>query len=258
MAKTTLHRPARVPDPQAATGRASVHNHRGSPDPAAGFSRLACARQRHSRPSQTESTRTLRILRPWRKFSPDAYGESASGYLLVGEAPGRVSWQKARRFTGPAGLLIRRALAAVGHPRYRHLEDLFYMTDAVKCHPAPSGPMPLSVKPEGNRSPRPRELRACSPYLRRELHILRPNVIVTFGKQAAQSVEAAVALCATTPEMAGWSPVRIVFPHPSPRNQRTILQSYPSMRAFERAITSTFRKLINRLEAAHPAWTLKR
>ncbi|MGH7165223.1 MAG: hypothetical protein ACREIS_06835, partial [Nitrospiraceae bacterium] len=48
-------------------------------------------------------------MKPWRQFRPEAYGDRSSGYLLVGEAPGHVSLMKGRRFTGPAGMLIRRA-----------------------------------------------------------------------------------------------------------------------------------------------------
>jgi uracil-DNA glycosylase family 4 len=160
--------------------------------------------------------------------------------LLVGEAPGRISWENRRRFTGPAGLLIRRALRAVGHPRVRDLEDLFYMTDAVKCHPAPLGNL------GANRSPKLAEVRACAPYLSRELLVLKPQVIVTFGKQATEAIGRALGQSQNTD---GWSPRLIAFPHPSPRNQQTILKSYPSMRAFERAVTQAFRGLIAQLEA---------
>ena len=49
-------------------------------------------------------------------------------------------------------MLIRRALRAVGSPRYADLEDLFYITDVVKCHPAPSR------NEASNRSPRRSEI----------------------------------------------------------------------------------------------------
>jgi uracil-DNA glycosylase family 4 len=185
------------------------------------------------------------------------YGHAATGYLLVGEAPGYVSWRKRRRFTGQAGMLIRRALWTVGHPRYRDLEDLFYMTDIVKCHPA------ASANPSSNRSPRRVEVDACSIYLLRELQVLRPSVIVTFGKAAAESVtrvlkQAAGPIesasvtgqagdCPSVSRCMGQTEV-IPFPHPSPRNQVTILKRYPSMRAFEEAVVRTFRRLIARLE----------
>lgn len=177
-------------------------------------------------------------MKPWRRFGPDASGTAGTGYLLVGEAPGHVSWKQGRRFTGPAGQLIRRALRQVGHPRYRDLEDLFYMTDTVKCHPA------ALANPSANRAPKRAEVRACACYLSRELAILRPAVVVTFGKAAERAVTEAV-----EQEVGLKRPMRLLaFPHPSPRNQRTILKAYPSMSAFERAIARTFRSLIGQLE----------
>ncbi len=160
---------------------------------------------------------------------------------MVGEAPGFVSWKKRRRFTGPAGMLIRRALWQVAHPRYRDLEDLFYMTDVVKCHPASPD------NPASNRSPRRAEIETCSAYLIRELRLLTPSVVVTFGKAAAEAVRRAVP-AANVQER----PLRIIaFPHPSPRNQWTILKQYPSMQAFEDTITETFRRLISQLDTPH-------
>ncbi len=180
-------------------------------------------------------------MKPWRQFRPEAYGDRSTGYLLVGEAPGHISLIKGRRFTGPAGMLIRRALQSVGDPRYRDLEDLFYMTDVVKCHPAPA------ANPATNRSPRRTEVQTCSSYLLQELEVLRPSAIVTFGKTAAEQVARALATIPLTP-----LPRLLTFPHPSPRNQLTIRKRYPSMKAFERAIAVTLRRLITRLEARSP------
>jgi len=179
-------------------------------------------------------------LKPWRQFGPDAYGTASTGCLLVGEAPGYVSWKNRRRFIGPAGLLIRRALARIGHPCYRDLEDLFYMTDAVKCHPAPAG------NPASNRSPRRSEIKNCAGYLARELAVLRPSVIVTFGKTAAEQVGRAMErVHGAAFHMA---PTLIAFPHPSPRNQVTIGKRYRSVAALERAVTRAFHRIIGQLE----------
>lgn len=178
-------------------------------------------------------------LKPWRRFGLQAYGTPSTGYLLVGEAPGYVSWKQRRRFTGPAGMLVRRALAQVAHPRYRDLEDLFYMTDVVKCHPSPPD------KQASNRAPRKAEVEACAQYLVREICVLAPSAIVTFGKAAAEGVaralDSAVGNRSSRPRI-------LQFPHPSPRNQRAILKQYGSMRAFAQALAGTFRNLIAELE----------
>lgn len=184
------------------------------------------------------SCRLCDSMSPWRRFGRTAYGNPGTGYLLVGEAPGYVSWRKRQRFTGPAGLVIRRALRQMAHPLYRTLEDLFYMTDVVKCHPARPG------RPRANRSPKQAEVSACSGYLVREIQMLPPSVIVTFGKVAAEGVGHTLTLRASSELL----PEVIAFPHPSPRNLRTILKLYPSMRAFEGALTLVFRRLIKRLE----------
>ena len=161
---------------------------------------------------------------------------------MVGEAPGYRSWSNGQRFTGPAGMLIRRALRAVGSPRYADLEDLFYITDVVKCHPAPSR------NDASNRSPRRSEIDTCLHHLVRELEVLRPDVIVTFGKVADEAIRHALELApkggvrVVPPE-----PEIIAFPHPSPRNQVTIRKHYASMEAFAQAMTDTFRALIRRL-----------
>ena len=162
---------------------------------------------------------------------------------MVGEAPGYRSWNNGRRFMGPAGVLIRQALCAVGHARYADLEDLFYITDVVKCHPA----QPLNGA--SNRSPRRAEIDTCLHHLVRELEVLRPCVIVTFGKVAAEAIPKALGLAregGMRCEPPG--PEIISFPHPSPRNQVTIQKYYPSREAFAHAMTDVFRGLIGRLE----------
>lgn len=184
-------------------------------------------------------------MNPWRQFQSDASGTRHTGYLLVGEAPGYKSWERRRRFTGPAGLLIRRALSQLAHPRYRDLEDLFYMTDVVKCHPA-SGSKLIS-----NRSPQRREVQACLGYLCREIKILQPTVIVTFGKVAAEAVRQ-VSRSSRDHVTNARSYKVISFPHPSPRNQLTIRKHYASTKAFEEALAKTFCDLIAHLEPRSP------
>ncbi|MBI5410992.1 MAG: uracil-DNA glycosylase family protein [Nitrospirae bacterium] len=132
------------------------------------------------------SCTTCPSLKPWRRSGPAASGNASTVYLLVGEAPGHVSWKKRRRFTDPAGMVLRQALMQVEHPGCRDLEDLFYMTDVVKCHPS------LPGNPASNRAPRRAERETCAHCLVRELQALFPSVIVAFGKAAADGVAQAV------------------------------------------------------------------
>ncbi len=98
--------------------------------------------------------------------------------MLVGEAPGIASVENARQWTGAGGMLLRREIRRLG----LDLEDLFYLTNAVKCWPAGPGPRPV------NRSPLRSEATRCRPFLLQEIEALRPEVIVAVGAVAARAV----------------------------------------------------------------------
>jgi DNA polymerase len=106
-------------------------------------------------------------MEPWRKHPPDSFGTTATGYVLVGQCPERRT---------PRLPLFREALAAVGDPRYRDLEDLFFLTDVVHC------------QPPGRRGPGREVVRRCSRYAELEIRVLHPRLIVTVGARAAEAV----------------------------------------------------------------------
>ncbi|MGH7255620.1 MAG: uracil-DNA glycosylase family protein, partial [Nitrospirales bacterium] len=113
----------------------------------------------------------------------------------------------------------------------------------VKCHPA------AFHNDRANRSPSGREVRACAGFLARELLVLRPRVIVTFGNRAAASVAQALASRDHGGATAwGRCPELVAFPHPSPRNIVTIRSRYRTFPAFEAHLTCTFARLIARLD----------
>lgn len=91
--------------------------------------------------------------------------------VCVGEAPGANEDLSGRPFVGAAGNLLTKILAAVDLAR----EDVF-ITNVVKH------------RPPGNRNPTPAEIAACSPYLVRQLELIKPKVIVAFGTFAAQTL----------------------------------------------------------------------
>ena len=94
------------------------------------------------------------------------FGEGGPGsrILLVGEGPGRDEDLQGRPFVGRAGELLDRMLGAIGFER-----SAVYICNVVKC------------RPPDNRTPTPEEARACLPYLRRQIELIRPAVIVTLG-----------------------------------------------------------------------------
>ena len=98
-------------------------------------------------------------------------GSPAAELVCVGEAPGETEDKTGLPFVGAAGQLLTKILAAINLRR----EDVFI------CNV-------LKHRPPGNRNPMPLEVEACSPYLVRQLEIIRPKVIVAFGTFAAQTL----------------------------------------------------------------------
>lgn len=98
-------------------------------------------------------------------------GDPKARLVCVGEAPGANEDETGRPFVGQAGGLLTKILAAVNLSR----EEVF-ITNVVKH------------RPPGNRNPAPNEIEACSPYLVRQLELIKPKVIVAFGTFAAQTL----------------------------------------------------------------------
>lgn len=96
-------------------------------------------------------------------------GDPEAPILFIGEGPGETEDQTGRPFVGRAGELLDRMIASMGLKR-----EQVFIANIVKC------------RPPGNREPAPDEVGACSGYLRRQVEIVRPPVIVTLGKPAAQ------------------------------------------------------------------------
>lgn len=105
-------------------------------------------------------------------------GPRSARVVFVGEQPGDVEDREGRPFVGPAGRVFDQALAEAGIDR-----KLTYVTNAVKH---------FSFEPRGkarlHKKPRVGEVRACAPWLRAELAVVKPDVLVLMGATAAQSI----------------------------------------------------------------------
>ncbi|MCS6875700.1 MAG: uracil-DNA glycosylase [Aquificaceae bacterium] len=108
--------------------------------------------------------------------------EGASGYVFgegnpyspvvfVGEAPGEEENQLKRPFVGKAGRYLNQKLKEVGLER-----EEVYITNVVKS------------RPPGNRKPTPKEMQSCLPYLRKEIEIINPKLIVCLGSTALEGI----------------------------------------------------------------------
>lgn len=98
-------------------------------------------------------------------------GNPNADLVCVGEAPGATEDELGRPFVGQAGQLLTKILAAINLSR----EEVFI------CNV-------LKHRPPGNRNPLPEEVKACSPYLVRQIQLLSPRVILALGTFAAQTL----------------------------------------------------------------------
>jgi DNA polymerase len=98
-------------------------------------------------------------------------GNPNADFMCVGEAPGATEDETGRPFVGAAGQLLTKILGAIDLKR----EDV-YICNVLKH------------RPPGNRNPRPEEVTACSPYLIRQIELIRPKVILALGTFAAQTL----------------------------------------------------------------------
>lgn len=105
-------------------------------------------------------------------------GDRQAEWMLIGEAPGENEDQQGEPFVGQAGKLLDNMLGALGLARGRNV----FIANVLKC------------RPPGNRNPEPDEVAQCEPFLRRQIALVKPRVIVVLGRFAAQSL-----LRSTTP-----------------------------------------------------------
>lgn len=96
-------------------------------------------------------------------------GRPDADVMMVGEAPGRNEDLEGEPFVGAAGHLLNRLLAEVGMRR-----EEVYIANVLKC------------RPPGNRDPRPDEIDSCKGYLRGQLDLVDPKVVMTLGNFATQ------------------------------------------------------------------------
>ena len=105
-------------------------------------------------------------------------GDIASRIMFVGEVPGDEEDLKGHPFVGPAGRLMDRAFEEVGIDRPR-----IYLTNAVKHFKwKPAGKRRLHERPKAS------EIAACEPWLRAEIMLVMPRIIVCLGATAAQTL----------------------------------------------------------------------
>lgn len=120
---------------------------------------------------RTVSSCTLCALHRARKRTVFGTGNREARWLFIGEAPGVDEDRQGEPFVGRAGQLLTNMIRALGYRR-----EAVYIANILKC------------RPPGNRDPAPEESLRCRPYLRRQIALLSPGIIVTLGRVASQNL----------------------------------------------------------------------
>ncbi len=120
-----------------------------------------------------------------RKNTVFGVGDRRARWLVVGEAPGEHEDLQGEPFVGQAGQLLDNMLKAIGLERAANGDQGVFIANVLKC------------RPPANRNPQPEEVAKCEPYLRRQVELLQPRIILALGRFAAQSL-----LQATVPDVA--------------------------------------------------------
>jgi uracil-DNA glycosylase len=110
-------------------------------------------------------------LHATRKQAVPGQGSSHPEVMFVGEAPGADEDEQGLAFVGAAGQLLTQMIEAMGYGR----SDVF-IGNILKC------------RPPGNRTPLPDEMEACAPFLKRQIRLLKPKVIVALGAVATRAL----------------------------------------------------------------------
>lgn len=98
-------------------------------------------------------------------------GNKKSDCLVVGEAPGADEDRQGEPFVGKAGQLLNAMLLAISLPR-----DQVYIANILKC------------RPPRNRDPASEEVASCEGYLKRQISLVQPKIILAVGRIAAQNL----------------------------------------------------------------------
>ena len=104
-------------------------------------------------------------------------GDPVAELMFVGEAPGEDEDLRGEPFVGKAGQLLTRIIETMGFSR-----ETVYIANVLKCRPD----MPTGES--GNRKPRAGEMATCLPYLREQIGVIRPRVLVALGATAMEGL----------------------------------------------------------------------
>jgi uracil-DNA glycosylase len=165
-------RPARAPESMPAPAVAGLAAATPSPDAA-----IASAREAARTAPSLEALRSLLenfdgcALRFTATRLVFADGNPSARVMFVGEAPGREEDIEGLPFVGRSGKLLDRMIAAIGLDRGKA-----YIANVIPW------------RPPGNRTPTPQETQICLPFIRRQIELVDPDILVTLGNPSTQAL----------------------------------------------------------------------
>lgn len=107
----------------------------------------------------------------YRKNPVPGEGNTNTEIMLIGEAPGKSEDEQGRPFVGAAGKLLTELINSIQLKRSE-----VYITNVLKC------------RPPNNRDPLPIEIEACTPYLNKQIEIIKPKIIMTLGNHSTRYI----------------------------------------------------------------------
>ena len=111
------------------------------------------------------------VLHQRRTRTVPGQGSFSPEIMFVGEGPGADEDRQGLAFVGKAGRLLTRMIEAMGFTR-----DEVFIANIVKC------------RPPGNRAPLPDEMTTCLPFLKAQIAVLKPDVIIALGATAVKGL----------------------------------------------------------------------
>jgi uracil-DNA glycosylase len=148
---------------------------------------------------------------------PVFHGHAGQRRMIVGQAPGPTAGERPLPFTGASGRALQGWLERAGFPP-GSLHRAFYLTSLTKCFPGPA-----RSGGKGDRPPSAREIALCAGHLDREIALVRPEIVVSLGRLAAERLDpsarrlslAEIVGSLRPAERAGHAFLLIPLPHPS-------------------------------------------
>jgi uracil-DNA glycosylase family 4 len=148
---------------------------------------------------------------------PIFYGHAGHRLMIIGQAPGPSAGERPLPYTGATGKTLQGWLERAGFPPGSLHRD-FYLTSLTKCFPGPA-----TSGGKGDRPPSAAEIALCARHLEREIALVRPKIVVSLGRLAAERLDPSVRKLpladlvgsARPAERADHAFLLIPLPHPS-------------------------------------------